>query len=169
MGSAHYTADRRSGAMHGKLFLLDSIYAGIDESNLYGRIDFADRIPDGDFEIVVALESWAENSNRARRALRLNAEVKAGKIARYTASDNQETLSTDGVSAVLGKNFEFKLPLNLLYALPLQSTSSETPAASKIRVRFSIWQNRLPVDALPVEGWMELQLLPEIELMSMAQ
>jgi alpha-amylase/alpha-mannosidase (GH57 family) len=169
MGAAHYTADRRSGAMHGKLFLLDSIYAGIDESNLYGRIDFADRIPEGDLEIVVNLESWAENSNRARRALRLNAEVKAGKIARYTASDSQETLSTDGISAVLGKNFEFKLPLSSLYALPLQTASPETPAASKIRVRFSVWQNRLPVDALPVEGWMELQLLPEIELMSMAQ
>jgi hypothetical protein len=53
--------------------------------------------------------------------------------------------------------------------VPLQSASSETPAASKIRARFSVWQNRLPVDALPVEGWMELQLLPEIELMSMAQ
>ena len=169
MGAAHYTADRRSGAMHGKLFLLDSIYAGIDESNLYGRIDFADRIPDSDFEVVANVESWAENSNRARRALRLNAEVKAGKIARYTASDGQETLPADGVLVALGKNFEFKLPLSLLYAVPLQAASSETPAASKIRVRFSIWQNRLPVDALPVEGWMELQLLPEIELMSMAQ
>jgi hypothetical protein len=169
MGAAHYTADRHSGAMHGKLFLLDSIYAGIDESNFYGRIDFADKIPQGDLEIVVNLESWAETSNRPRRAVRLTAEVKSGKIARYTASDSQETLSVDGVSAVLMKNFEFKLPLSLLYALPLQSASSEAPAASKIRVRFSIWQNRLPVDALPVEGWMELQLLPEIDLMSMAQ
>jgi hypothetical protein len=85
------------------------------------------------------------------------------------ASDGRETLSADGVSAVLAKNFEFKLPLSLLYALPLQSASSEAPAASKIRVRFSVWQNRLPADAVPVEGWMELQLLPEIDLMSMAQ
>jgi hypothetical protein len=154
--------------MHGKLFLLDSIYAGIDESNFYGRIDFADHIPEGDFELLVNLESWAENSNRPRRAVRLTAEVKAGKIAQYGVSDGQETLSADGVSAVLVKNFEFKLPLSLLYAAPLQSVASETPAASKIRVRFSVWQNRLPVDALPVEGWIELQLLPEIDLRSMA-
>ena len=26
--------------MHGKQFLLDSVYAGIDEQNLYGRLDF---------------------------------------------------------------------------------------------------------------------------------
>jgi hypothetical protein len=48
--------------------------------------------------------------------------------------------------------------------LPLDSADSSTPAATKIRLRFSVWQNKLPVDALPVEGWMELQLLPEEEL-----
>jgi len=46
----------------------------------------------------------------------------------------------------------------------LASLSPESPAASKIRLRFSVWQNRLPIDALPVEGWMELQLLPEHDL-----
>ena len=169
MGAAHYTADRRSGAMHGKLFLLDSIYAGIDETNVYGRMDFADHLPEGDWAIVVNLESWAEKGNRPRRALRLDAEVKNGRITRYAACDGSETLASDGTAAVLKKNFEFKMPLSLLYALPVGSTSPSTPAASKIRVRFSVWQNRLPLDALPVEGWMELQLLEEIELRSMAQ
>jgi alpha-amylase/alpha-mannosidase (GH57 family) len=169
LGAAHYTADRRSGAMHGKLFLLDSIYAGIDENNLYGRMDFADEIPEGEFEIVLNVESWAENSNRPRRALRFDVDVKEGKISRYAASENGEALPSEEISAALAKNFEFKLPLSLLYAAPLQSPASVTPAASKVRLRFSVWQNRLPIDALPVEGWMELQLLPEIDLMSMAQ
>jgi alpha-amylase/alpha-mannosidase (GH57 family) len=168
MGAAHYTADRRAGAMHGKVFLLDSIYAGIDESSLYGRMDFAGEIPEGNLEIIVNVESWAENSNRPRRALRLTGKVEDGRLSHYEA-ENGEPISPDGLQAALDKNFEFKLPLNLLYALPLQSSSSETPAASKIRLRFSIWQNGLPVDALPIEGWMELQLLPEIDLMSMAQ
>ncbi len=65
------------------------------------------------------------------------------------------------------RNFEFKLPLALLYATPPESTSEESsPAATKIRLRVSVWQNRLPMDALPLEGWIELQLLPEEELMS---
>jgi hypothetical protein len=29
-----------------------------------------------------------------------------------------------------------------------------------------LWQDRLPVDALPDEGWIELQLLREEDLMS---
>ena len=40
MGAAIYTADHRAGAMHGKQFLLDSVYAGIDSTHVYGRLDF---------------------------------------------------------------------------------------------------------------------------------
>jgi hypothetical protein len=169
MGAAHHTADRRSGAMHGKVFLLDSIYAGIDQHNVYGRMDFAGDVPAGNCEIVVNLESWAERSNRPRRALRLNVHVLDSKISNWTISDNGDQLSRDGADVALGRNCEFKIPLALLYAQRPDSTRDpSSPAATKIRLRFSVWQNRLPMDALPVEGWLELQLLPEEELMAMA-
>jgi hypothetical protein len=167
MGAAHYSADRRSSAMHGKLFLFDSIYAGIDERNLYGRLDFAEQIPEGEFEIVVNAESWAENANRARRALRLEVGVADSKLLSWKISDNGDDLPREGATVALGRNFEFKIPLALLYALPLESSSTaQSPAATKVRLRFSIWQNRLPTDALPVEGWVELQLLPEEEMIA---
>jgi hypothetical protein len=170
MGAAHYTADRRSGAMHGKIFLLDSIYAGIDDQNLYGRVDFVDAIPDGEFEITVNIESWAENSNRVRRALRLNVAIANAAIVNWSVSDNGDTFADRQDSAVaLAKNFEFKLPLAWLYAAPVHSPDEASLAARKLRVRFSVWQNRLPADALPIEGWMELQLLPEEELIALAQ
>ena len=164
MGAAHYTADRRAGAMHGKVFLLDSIYAGIDEKYVYGRMDFAELAAPAEFEIVVNLESWAENAMRARRVLRLDVAVKGSQIATWKLSHDSEGLSAEDAAAVLGRTFEFRIPLSLLYAAPLKSSSPESPAASKIRLRFSVWQNRLPIDALPVAGWMELQLLPEHEL-----
>jgi len=169
MGAAHYAADRRSGAMHGKVFLLDSIYAGIDDENVYGRIDFAGQLPGGDFEITVNLESWAENSSRPRRAVRLNLDVIGSKIANWNVSANGDRLSEDGVRVALGRNFEFQFPLALVYALPPASTRGSSPVATKIRLRFSIWQNRLPLDALPVEGWMELGLLAEEEMLALAQ
>ena len=46
MGAAIFTADQRAGAMHGKQFLLDSVYAGIDSTFVYGRLDFAGPVPD---------------------------------------------------------------------------------------------------------------------------
>src|SRR5205814_7551613 len=110
MGAAHYTADRRSGAMHGKVFLLESIYAGIDEQNIYGRMDFAEEIPDGEFEVVVNLESWADASNRPRRSLRLNAEGANRSVSRWTVADQGETFPLESAAVVLARNFEFKVP-----------------------------------------------------------
>jgi hypothetical protein len=37
---------------------------------------------------------------------------------------------------------------------------------SRIRLRFAIWRDQLPADALPVEGWIDLDALPEEELES---
>ncbi len=169
MGAAQYTADRRSGAMHGKTFLLEVIHAGIDAENVYGRLDFADEPPQGDFEIMVNLESWAENSSRPRRAIRVNVQALKSKISDWQITNNGDQLARDGAAVALDKNFEFKVPLSLLYALPPASAESSSPAATKIRLRLSIWQNRLPVDALPVEGWMELPLLSEEELLAASQ
>ena len=169
MGAAHYAAERRAGAMHGKVFLLDSIYAGIDQHNVYGRVDFGGEVPASDSEIVVNLESWADRSSRPRRGLRLNVQLKESRIASWSISDNGDQIPSEGTVVAAGRNFEFKLPLALLYAQPPELTSdSSSPAATKIRLRVSIWQNRLPMDALPLEGWIDLQLLPEEELIALA-
>jgi len=163
MGAAHYTADRSSGSMHGKVFHLESIYAGIDESDVYGRIDFADRL-EGIFEIVVNLESWADASNRARRALRLNVEIADARIIWVKLADGLEELDTQQIRVAMGGTFQFRLPLALLYAVPPRPGSADSISTSRLRLRFSIWQNGLPLDALPVEGWMELRLLAEEEM-----
>ena len=180
MGAAVYTADHRAGAMHGKQFLLDSVYAGIDASSLYGRLDFAGKIPAADFEIVVNVESWAVGEPRARRTLRVNASANAGKIKDWHVENGmaEKILASaaqpnEHVKVALLRNFEFKVPLSWLLAVP--SSSPETPAekkpgnpvapTSRVRLRFSLWQNRLPVDSLPLEGWIELQVVSEGELL----
>jgi len=175
MGAAAYTSDQRSGSMHGKQFLLDAVYAGIDATNVYGRLDFAGGVPETDFELVVNLESWPGEGERARQVLRLDAEVKEHKLRRWSVRWQDEDKPMAGssqpsneASVALRKNFEFKVPLAWLMAAPVVSGkgagSSANPVATRLRLRFSLWSNGLPVDALPVEGWMELQLLSEEEL-----
>jgi hypothetical protein len=180
MGAAIYTADHRAGAMHGKQFLLDSVYAGIDATCLYGRLDFSGKAPAEDFEIVVNIESWASGEPRPRRTLRIDAAADAGKLTtwkiengvagRVLASSSQKD---EHAAIALLRNFEFKVPLTWLLAVPTSGSdgtekkagsASSTPT-SKIRLRFSLWQNRLPVDSLPLEGWIELQVVSEGELL----
>ena len=91
----------------------------------------------------------------------------------------------DGAKLALVRNFEFKVPLAWLLATPVapvESTSSQKPGqkpdqkterkpsasvatTSKLRLRFSLWQSGLPVDSLPLEGWIELQVVSEGELL----
>ena len=180
MGAAVFTADHRSSAMHGKQFLLDSVYAGIDSTYVYGRLDFADAVPQAEFDIVVNMESWANGEEHARRKLRLDAAVHDQKIAEWKIDGIQElssaSASRNGENAKLAllRNFEFRLPLSWLLANPVategspqgptQQKAAAIPTASRVKLRFSLWMNRLPVDALPMEGWIELQLLSEPEL-----
>jgi alpha-amylase/alpha-mannosidase (GH57 family) len=173
MGAAVYTADRRAGAMHGKQFLVDSVQAGIDEANVYGRLDFGDKPPDSDFDLVVNLESWAADEPRPRRVLRLDATIAGGRMQSWqvTAPGEEQPLArmgrgSDEAAIAFARNFEFKLPLPWLLAVPVASAHQTSPVTTKLRLRFSLWQDRLPVDALPVEGWIELQLLREQDLMS---
>jgi alpha-amylase/alpha-mannosidase (GH57 family) len=180
MGAAVHTADRRAGAMHGKQFLLDAVHAGIDDAYIYGRLDFIDnRAPAVDFELVVNLESSAEEGAPPRRVLRLDVAVEAGRIRSWKVSvpDTGQFLAAsdrpcDQAAVALFRNFEFKLPLEWLLALPLglpaerANIKPAAPAAITLKLRFSLWENGLPTDALPVEGWMELQLLSEEDLIS---
>ena len=57
MGAASYTSDQRTSAMHGKQFLLDAVYAGVDATSVCGRLDFDGGVPEGDYRIVVNLEA----------------------------------------------------------------------------------------------------------------
>jgi alpha-amylase/alpha-mannosidase (GH57 family) len=180
MGAAAYTADHRAGAMHGKQFLLDSVYAGIDSTHLYGRLDFKDKVPEADFELVVNVESWARDEQRPRRALRVEASVHECRLKEWKIENGGEgnalassAQSDEHVKLALLRNFEFKLPLAWLLAVPSETSAATgrkagtigIPATSKLRLRFSLWENRLPVDSLPMEGWIELQVVSEGDLL----
>jgi hypothetical protein len=180
IGAAMYTADQRSGAMHGRSFLLDSVYAGIDENNLYGRLDFSGAPPDGVFDLVINMESWASDP-RPRRSLRLDASLRGAALEAwkiYRAEEPDQTMDASGLPAheakvVLRKNFEFKLPLSWLLASPVTGSERDlkkaaVPIATRLRLRFSLWENQLPMDALPLEGWIELYLVGESDLAAAA-
>ncbi len=178
MGAARYTADRRSGAMHGKQFLLDAIYAGIDEQFVYGRLDFAGTVPVDSFEVIVNLQSWVNPGSGSPCELRLEASVGSGRMQSWKVTVNEEgddekVLASSNEPGqgrlALARNFEFRLPLPWLQAGPVDIKKVRDPSNSDVatwlRLRFSLWSNRLPVDALPVEGWIELELLREPDLM----
>ena len=122
--------------MHGKQFLLDSVYAGIDSTQLYGRLDFSGKVPEEDFELVVNVESWASEEPRPRRTLRVEASVQARKLKDWKIENGAGELlawasasQDEHVKLALLRNFEFKLPLAWLLATPSSGSSPERKAA----------------------------------------
>ena len=91
LGAASHTADRRSSAMHGKLFLLDTGYAGIDEDNLYCRLDFMEpssEWPAGVTRVVIAVETLNPDPAVQYTPVRMESDISAGRILGWTLSEN---------------------------------------------------------------------------------
>jgi alpha-amylase/alpha-mannosidase (GH57 family) len=223
IGAAVYSSGLRAGAMHGKQFLFDAAWAGIDEQNVYGRLDFTS-MPEGEFEIRVNLEFGGESAGDTQgfsagqdagvaliseaprkagllnSALTLEATAAGGALKswRLRVPDSETTIAASGsgqrptttdqrpgdnqrprddqrppdsgqrppttdqrpgdnrrpVLVFLRRNFTFQLPLTILGCAP----------GSVLRVRFAVWRNGLPQDALPLEGWIPLRIAPEDEL-----
>ena len=170
MGAASFTADQRSMAMHGKQFLLDAVYAGLDADSVSGRLDFHHGVPDGAYRLVVNLEVRHDGRDRKSPvdSYRLTADAQGQTLQKWVLTNGEErhklasfsaengSASTNGAEVALAEIFEFRIPFELIGA----------QQGSRIRLRFSIWREHLPVDSLPLEGWIDLFAVPAEELES---
>jgi hypothetical protein len=158
LGAATHVADRHTSAMHGRVFLLDTAHAGIDEENLYCRLDFTEPPTEwnnGDLKLVLAIETHPPASPEEPIVHRLEAGLSGGQVGDVTFAQNGHApASSAAVLARLDTLFECRVPLALLNA----------PPRSTLRIRFSLWRDRLPLDALPYEGAIEVRVVPENEM-----
>ncbi len=168
MGAASYTSDQRTSAMHGKQFLLDAVYAGLDADSVSGRLDFHHGVPEDSYRLVVNLEVWAAEGNHkaAPSIYRLTADARGRELQKWALTNGQERhqlasfasaeqeTDANGVEVALDHIFEMRVPFELIRA----------EAGSRIRLRFAIWREHLPVDSLPLEGWIDLHVVAEEEL-----
>jgi alpha-amylase/alpha-mannosidase (GH57 family) len=160
MGAAMFSSDRRGGSMHGKLFILESIYAGIDEAHLYARLDFAAQLPAGD--TMVTLHLALRDGEKAMGNIRLDAILTQDRLTVWDLRGSGKTLASarepNGVEIAFGHILDLKLPMALLGA-----SEGDT-----LNLRFVLYRGRLPIDALPQEGSLEIQVAPEDVLAEIA-
>ncbi|HEY6972208.1 MAG TPA: glycoside hydrolase family 57 protein [Candidatus Angelobacter sp.] len=159
LGAAVHVADRRSSAMHGKVFLLDTGHVGINDRNLFCRVDFMDKTSEWAAEdtllLVTIISQPPPQSALREHAYKFEAHLGSGTLQSWTFGENGGQHS-EGIVPVLRKesSFECKVPLELLKA----------SLGTTLRVRFSLWRGQLPLDSLPDEGSIEVQVVPEEEL-----
>ena len=168
MGAASYTSDQRTSAMHGKQFLLDAVFAGLDADSVSGRLDFRHGAPEGSYRLMVNFEVRRDGHDRKSpmESYRLAVDAQGHTLQKWVLSNGEErhklaafsadngNSKTNGVEVALREIFEFRVPFDLLRA----------QQGSRIRLRFAMWRDHLPVDSLPLEGWIDLFAVPEDEL-----
>jgi hypothetical protein len=76
-----------------------------------------------------------------------------GRESALLASSSGEP-GASGIEVALEEIFEMRVPFSLIGA----------QQGSRVRLRFSIWREHLPVDSLPLEGWIDLHAVAEEEL-----
>ena len=158
LGAASFTGDRRSSAMHGKLFLLERAYAGIDEHHCFLRLDLSGQLQ-GDHNLEVRLEVLPESVERSRKAFVARFSISQGKLlskelialAEASRSGNGAESSTRPIQASFEKMLRASIPLPTLGA----------QAGDTLLLRFTISREELPLDSLPAQGWMEIPIMAE--------
>ncbi len=144
LGAGLYSAERRSGSMHGRSHFLHELRYGFDDDFLYLRVDAFPEIRAGlrDCEFRVAL--------RAGEELRVVARIEEGRLAGYLMESKDVCLlGPDEMVAVAFDNI-----LEVAVARKMLALTGQT----SLLLGATLWQGGLPVDALPAEGWLEIKL-----------
>jgi alpha-amylase/alpha-mannosidase (GH57 family) len=132
IGAGSYRVDERSGSMHGKKFLISEVLFGSDGANLFLRLDFhpghEQELAGLEARITVQPVAGGEQRSVSMRLVPGGAEAAAP------------------VECAYARILEAKIPLD----------SVAVPVNGGLRFQFSLWQDGLPLDAIPQQGWLEL-------------
>jgi len=144
IGAGLYRVDQRSGSMHGKKFLVKQVQFGSDGLNFYLRLDFHSGVESSltGMEARVTMQSL-DGAQPSYIALRLSAGVLEANELKL-ASPGKEP---HPVECAFGRIFEARFSLAAI----------GIARGGGLRFQLSLWQDGLPVDAVPQQGWLEMR------------
>jgi alpha-amylase/alpha-mannosidase (GH57 family) len=151
LGAGLYMPDVRSGSMHGAAQLLEGLYYGYSDRALYLRVDLAESFTKGHPEFEVRVNVVGAGSGR------LHVGVGSGGIRTLAFWRGDERVALTGVAekqlqAAFGRVFELRLDYRLLGITRLE----------RIRLQVSVWADELPLQIIPQEGWLTLELTEDL-------
>jgi alpha-amylase/alpha-mannosidase (GH57 family) len=133
MGAGQYQIAGRGGSMHGKRFIFSQIHFGVDEAQLYLRIDFAA----GSDDII--------KTGEIRCTVRSGGDERRATI-QLSAPRDPVRLEPCGELVEWAANTIFEI------AVPLKKGHESLAQEFCL----SAWKDGLPVDAVPQQGWLAI-------------
>ena len=151
LGAGLCQPDYRSGSMHGVAQLVEALYYGYSEKAVYLRVDVGETFMHDhpDFEIRVNVDGES--------LTRLHAAIGAAGVKTVEFWKGGESMlvplgTGEQVQVAFDKVFELQLDYTILGIMPHE----------RVRLQVSIWKDGLPLQVLPQEGWLILELTEDL-------
>jgi len=151
LGAGIYMPDYRSGSMHGAAQLLEALYYGYSDKAVFLRLDFGPGFLNDHPEVEVRVN--VDGDSRAR----LHTVIGANGVRSVEFWKGLEPLlvplqTGNQVQVAFTRVLEMRFDYTLLGVVPHE----------KIRMQVSVWANELPLQIVPQEGWLTLELMEDL-------
>jgi len=153
LGAGLYLPDAASGSMHGVRNCLDALYYGCGKGAFFLRLDFppAFRRDHSSFEVRMTIDGDSH--------LRLHAVVRESRVCQIEFWKGDEPVlvplaTGDTLQASYSQIFEVRLDYGTLGIGP----------GKQIQLQISLWADDLPLQIMPPEGWLALELSGEFQV-----
>ena len=120
----------------------------------------ARRTREAALDLVLNLETAHPQATAPHCRLRLDVGLAGGAILSWKLEDQETEAEVAGSARPAGVEIRLRKVLELKVPLPLLQAAN----GDKVRLCFSAWKDGLPIDSLPIEGCIEVQVLSEAEL-----
>ncbi len=144
LGAGLYSPERRGGAMHGRTFYLHELRFGFEDGRFCVRVDpFLDllgELEDSEFRITIA-----------------GAEETA-LVVKLVRGHLQEFAVEKGRLCLLNPKSVAEVAFDRILEVAMDRSEINLKGQTKLKLGVALWHGGLPVDVLPAEGFLEVNL-----------
>ncbi len=151
LGAGVYSPDYRSGSMHGGAQCVEALYCGYSESAIYVRLDLGATFLEQHRQFEIRLN--VDSEGRAR----CHATIEEGRLTlvQFWKHDEQ-------VLVPLGTGEQLHVAFGRIFELGIDYTLAGLAAGEQTRLQISVWAEELPLQVIPPEGWLTLELAEDL-------
>ncbi|MGA8182268.1 MAG: glycoside hydrolase family 57 protein [Terriglobia bacterium] len=152
LGAGIYLPDTTSGSMHGVRKCLEALYYGCGRDAVFLRLDFPEHFRKEHPSCQIRISIDGDTNARLHASIREN---KVAKVEFWKANEELKVpfATTESLQANYSQIFEARLAFGAL----------GISAGSKIQLQISLWADDLPLQIMPQEGWLILDLSEEFQ------
>jgi hypothetical protein len=144
LGAGLYAPERRSGAMHGRTFYLRELRYGFEPDRFCIRLDAFPgalaELEDAEFRVTIQTNS----------EVTVMAKLSRGELLEYAVEQERICLLNPARSAVAA--------YEQMLEVAIRKELFDLRGVSRLRLGVALWHGGLPVDVLPAEGVLDVQL-----------